>query len=73
MPFLTAAAKVMRGFGASLLESGAINLNALPPKKQDVPRLQLALDSLRPTTWQELLDLLFSETGARLSALKAPV
>ena len=42
------------GFGASLTESSAINLNALPPEKQD-----------------ELLELLFGESGARLSAVKA--
>ena len=46
----------MRGFGASFLESGAINLNALPSHKQE-----------------ELLELLFSPAGARLSATKAPM
>eukprot|EP01065_Artemidia_motanka_P049333 TRINITY_DN8147_c0_g2_i3.p1 TRINITY_DN8147_c0_g2~~TRINITY_DN8147_c0_g2_i3.p1 ORF type:complete len:530 (+),score=127.19 TRINITY_DN8147_c0_g2_i3:59-1591(+) len=46
----------MRGFGASFLESGAVNLNKLPPRKQD-----------------ELLDLLFSPSGAALSAMKATI
>lgn len=48
--------QTVRGFGASLLESGAINLNSLPDAKQT-----------------ELLDLLFSVDGARLSAMKAPM
>lgn len=42
------------GFGASMLEAGAINMNALPASKQD-----------------ELLELLFGHSGARLSAMKA--
>ena len=49
----TVQKQVVGGFGASLTESSAINLNALPPAKQD-----------------ELLELLFGSTGARLSAVK---
>jgi len=48
--------QIMRGFGASFLESGAINLNKLPKAKQT-----------------ELMDELFSEKGAHLSAMKAPI
>lgn len=48
--------QTMRGFGASFLESGAINLNNLPAARQT-----------------ELLDLLFAESGAGLSAMKATI
>ena len=42
------------GFGASMLEAGAQNLNSLPAHKQ-----------------AELLELIFGNSGARLSAMKA--
>ena len=83
--------QTMRGFGASFLESGAINLNSLPAAKQEAWRRQsgIALHRLAakkarseapPWTvsfvWrfgQELLKLLFSEEGAHMSLMKAPI
>lgn len=46
----------MVGFGASFLESGAMNLNALSEDKQD-----------------ELLRLIFSDEGAKMSLMKVPM
>jgi len=44
------------GFGASILQAGAMNMNSLDHDKQD-----------------ELLDLMFSSNGARLSLMKVPI
>ena len=51
---LQAELQVIGGFGASMTESSAVNLNSLPNSKQE-----------------ELLELIFGDSGARLSAMKA--